>query len=152
MTTPAAETLPVAQHDPVAAASIAAAVASVAPMDTDNPQAVAIAPGAIPEPSSLQLLGRVHAKLSDVESSVAVMGHRVESFIERALARFEELAARAAGPIGAAASAVAAVAPPPISTIASEIAALCSCGHDALHTTGGCTAADCTCTKPPASK
>lgn len=120
------------------------------PVTTDSPGTVAVAPDAIPPASAEQLLGRVHAKLSDVETSVAGALHRFETIARCILSRVEEAAARAAGPIGAAASAVAAVAPPPISTVAKEIAALCSCGHSALHTTGGCTAADCTCTEPPA--
>lgn len=124
-----------------------------AAISTDNPGTVAVAPDAIPPASSEQLLGRIHAKLSEVDSSVAGAVHRVEAIAARILARVEELAKRAAGPVGAAASALAAVAPPPISTVASEIAAVLGCcGHSALHTAGGCTAPDCTCTTPPPKK
>jgi hypothetical protein len=108
--------------------------------------------GAAPAATAEQLLTRVHAKLSDVDSSVTGALHNFEALCGRMLARVEEIAAKAAGPVGAAASAVAAVAPPPISTIAKEVAALCACGHDALHTKGGCTAPGCTCTTPPAKK
>jgi hypothetical protein len=146
MTTPAAAALPAA---PVT-------VTPVAPTATDSAGSVAVPPAAIPEPTSAQLLGRVHAKLSDVETSVAVALHKMESVGECILAHLEQLAERAAAPIAAAASAVAAATPPPISTIAKDIAAvasaICSCGHDVLHTKGGCTAPNCTCTTPPAKK
>lgn len=122
---------------------------TAAAIPTDNPATVAVAPEAIADPTPSQLVGRVHAKLCEVETSVAGVAHKVESFMERILARVEEIAARAAGPVGAAAAAIAAVAPPPISTIAAEIAAVCGCGHDVLHTKGGCTAPDCTCKTPP---
>jgi hypothetical protein len=123
---------------------------------TDNPPTAAVLPEAIAEPSSAQLLGRVHAKLSDVETSVAAALHKVETFCGRVLARLEEIAERDAGRVAAAASAIAGVTVPPVSTIAAGIAKVagivCECGHDALHTAGGCTAADCTCTSPPPKK
>lgn len=113
---------------------------------------VSIVASDAPAASAEQLLGRVHAKLSTVESSVAAALHEMKQIGERILSRVEQVAARAAAPVGAAAAAIAAAAPPPISTVAKAVAALCACGHDALHTAGGCTAPGCTCQEPPAKK
>lgn len=122
---------------------------------TDNPHTVAVTPESIAPPSAETLLGRVHAKLSDVETSVTGALHKMESITERVLARVEELASRAAVPVGAAASTVAAtpIVPAPIRAVAGLVAELCAeCGHSELHTAGGCTAVDCTCKMAPAKK
>lgn len=132
----------------------AAAVPSAPAIETDNPGTVAITPGSIPPATSEQLLGRVHAKLSEVDASVTGALHKFESIAERILARVEQVAARAAGPVATAASAIAAATPPPVSTVAAFVAkvadAICACGHAVTHTTGGCTAPGCTCSEPPA--
>lgn len=120
-------------------------IAADAPLPHGTADTVLVPEGTAPSASAEQLLSRVHAKLSAVESNVAAAFWKMEAVAEKVLA----FVARAEQPIAAAATAVAAVAPPPVSTIAKAIAALCGCGHDALHTKGGCTAANCTCKEPP---
>jgi hypothetical protein len=134
--------------DPVANTTTAAA-----PIPTDNPPAVAVLPESIPAATPEQLLTRVHARLSAVESTMASVAHRIESVAAALLERVEALVCK----IGPAIEAGAAVAPGAIGQTVAKVAAvveeLCGCGHTRQqHTLAGCTIPGCTsCSTPPAA-
>lgn len=130
------------------------------PIATDNPGTVAVLPEEIPILTPGDLLTRLHARFSAVETTAANVAARVEAALTTILDELKKIGATAPAVVVPIADAVATFArgnSAPVARVAAKVAAvvgaLCAdCSHAARHTRGGCTEPGCTCKTPPPQK
>jgi hypothetical protein len=133
---------------------------TTAPIPTDNPGTVAVLPEEIPILTPGDLLTRLHARFSAVESTAANVAARVEAALTAVLDELKKIAHTGPPVVIPIADAVAAFArgnsapaARAVAKVAAVVGALCAdCSHTAKHTRGGCTEPGCSCKTPPPPK